>query len=324
MHRFVMKTDSYKSSISLDVDKALLTATVIGQSLQTPNVSAPGNSSLTWGIRCFPAGVTTEPEKVFIEFWINQAPMNVVADFTIRGTTIKHTVERTFDVTTTVPRIALVSHTDLLASGGILKDKFVVQCAITFKKASVVTSENLKACVTAPLVAQALLDVTNHDATDVNMVVGGRSLPLHRGYLCMISPVFHAMFTHDTKEAKSGIVTVKDFQFEAVEDAMNFCYGRSLENKNATEIIEALKVVDKYDIKGAIIALEDWLLANLNDNNVCDIADYAWNYNSEKLLQKCAEHYNKTLTKIASDPKFVELDPTVVSGLIKAAANLKV
>uniref|UniRef100_A0A7E4VP78 BTB domain-containing protein n=1 Tax=Panagrellus redivivus TaxID=6233 RepID=A0A7E4VP78_PANRE len=321
MHRFAMKNNSFDDSISLDVDESLLKSMIVGQLLATPPCTVKNADDLTWGIRCFPAGVTSNPDKVMLEFYLNQAPMSVLADFSIRGTDVKETMDRTFEETTTPHRLAIISHTDLLASGAIKNGVFVVRCDVTFKKPAIVKTENLAAITTAPLVVQSFIAASEHNAIDVELLIGARRIHAHRGFLSLISPVFHAMFTHDTKEAQSGVVFIEDFQFEAVEDAMNFCYGHVLENKNASEIIEALKFVEKYDIKAAVTALENWLLANLKADNVCQIAKYAWDHVSEKLQEKCGEFYQKNVGTLALAPEFVTLDANVVSGLVQMAAR---
>uniref|UniRef100_A0A7E4UYW6 BTB domain-containing protein n=1 Tax=Panagrellus redivivus TaxID=6233 RepID=A0A7E4UYW6_PANRE len=93
---------------------------------------------------------------------------------------------------------------------------------------------------------------SSHYTSDAQIHVDDKTIDVHRHFLCMISPVFHAEFTHDTKEARSGTIEINDFSFDTVKKVIDYCYGREFVVDELSRMIDVLKFADKYDIKTVI------------------------------------------------------------------------
>uniref|UniRef100_A0A7E4UMR4 BTB domain-containing protein n=1 Tax=Panagrellus redivivus TaxID=6233 RepID=A0A7E4UMR4_PANRE len=144
---------------------------------------------------------------------------------------------------------------------------------------------------------------------EIITVEGGRVLA-HKGFLSMVSPVLNSMYTHNTKEAQTGVVTIKDFDHAIVNTAVDLLYGRLFEPKTVQDVISMLRFAEKYIIKAVITRLTGWLVENIIVDNLPLITQYAWKHSSEKLKIICARFYRK-LTKVCY------IDPDIVADMAK-------
>uniref|UniRef100_A0A7E4W914 BTB domain-containing protein n=1 Tax=Panagrellus redivivus TaxID=6233 RepID=A0A7E4W914_PANRE len=171
----------------------------------------------------------------------------------------------------------------------------------------------------APLTVQEMIDSTNPRCSDATITVGKHNtIQINRGFMSMISPVFCAAFGPDTKESQTGIIDIKDFNYETVKCAIDYCYGQAFEKKTATEVTDMLRFYDKYDIQAAIEKLETWLMNNMTIENFPPTAAYAWQYSRDTLQTECGMVYHDNITALACRPDFAELDPIVLAGIVQA------
>uniref|UniRef100_A0A7E4V8G6 BTB domain-containing protein n=1 Tax=Panagrellus redivivus TaxID=6233 RepID=A0A7E4V8G6_PANRE len=133
------------------------------------------------------------------------------------------------------------------------------------------------------------------DSTDAKVVVGDEENKIHRGFLSIVSPVFKAMFDHNTKESKDGIVNIKDMDATVVKDSINVLYGHQVELKTIPQAIGILEFFEKYLIKGATERLESWISEKLNFADFVTVINYAWGHSSEKLQKRCREFFRNNL-----------------------------
>uniref|UniRef100_A0A7E4W7T7 BTB domain-containing protein n=1 Tax=Panagrellus redivivus TaxID=6233 RepID=A0A7E4W7T7_PANRE len=177
-----------------------------------------------------------------------------------------------------------------------------------------------KKATLAPLMVHELIDPTKPTCFDATIKVEGGDIKVHRGFLSMISPVFSVVFGPDTSESKTGIVSITDFTHETVKNALDYCYGRNVEEKPMTEITDMLRFYDKYDIEAAIEKLEAWLTEKLTVENFVPIAVYAWQYSLESLQGECGKMFLEHVEELACHPDLVQLDPNVIAGIYRAGA----
>uniref|UniRef100_A0A7E4UWV4 BTB domain-containing protein n=1 Tax=Panagrellus redivivus TaxID=6233 RepID=A0A7E4UWV4_PANRE len=158
-----------------------------------------------------------------------------------------------------------------------------------------------------------------HVEKDFTLIVEKTEIKVHRNYLALISPVFNAMFSHRTKEAKSNRVEIVDFDVATVKTVINMCYGYFVTHLNVTFALDMLRFVDKYDIKSARIQLEAYLNENLTVTDFPAIAKYAHDHSRNQLMTICGKFYIKRQVSINKLKEFVDLEPGVVSAVLKAA-----
>ena len=93
------------------------------------------------------------------------------------------------------------------------------------------------------------MNLTPDHPSDVVIRVQGKDISTTKVILTTKSDVFAAMFTHDTKEKRTGVVEITDFSFQVVQEMVRFlmhdyCTGWDGQYEKLAAI------ADKYDIAG--------------------------------------------------------------------------
>ncbi|XP_046983768.1 poly [ADP-ribose] polymerase tankyrase-1-like [Schistocerca americana] len=104
---------------------------------------------------------------------------------------------------------------------------------------------NKKAQETATEDLGALLDA--EDGALVTLVAGRTRLVVHRAVLAARSPVFEAMFRHDTLEASSGVVSIADVEGPALRQLVAYVYTLRAPSVPGTAA-QLLAAADKYGL----------------------------------------------------------------------------
>uniref|UniRef100_A0A7E4V368 BTB domain-containing protein n=1 Tax=Panagrellus redivivus TaxID=6233 RepID=A0A7E4V368_PANRE len=194
-----------------------------------------------------------------------------------------------------------------------------LRCHIVFQ---VVTANTIAAGPLSLNVFEYFGDCQNKN-TDAEIHVADKVIYIHRGYFCMISPVFHAMFNHDTEEKRTGIIRIKDMDFTTIQNAVNFCYGQPLKDATTSDVVNVQTFGDKYDIKMIAKVVGEWILAAVNPFNFCVIYNYAWASPNGTLKAKCEKYYFDNVAIIALTPEFCELEKKVQRTLIQSCRSFK-
>uniref|UniRef100_A0A7E4W8T2 BTB domain-containing protein n=1 Tax=Panagrellus redivivus TaxID=6233 RepID=A0A7E4W8T2_PANRE len=166
------------------------------------------------------------------------------------------------------------------------------------------------------------IKASNHYTPDARIVVGKDVLDVHRHILCLISPVFHAEFTHDTKEAKTGTINIKDFDFATVKNVIDTCYGRECTADSLVDFMDMLRFADKYDIRTVAETIVPFLDDDLTLDSFCAIANYAWDLDKTDLKLKCAKFYRDNVAQITFCPEFVNMNPATIVDIIRLGASI--
>uniref|UniRef100_A0A7E4VGQ0 BTB domain-containing protein n=1 Tax=Panagrellus redivivus TaxID=6233 RepID=A0A7E4VGQ0_PANRE len=163
---------------------------------------------------------------------------------------------------------------------------------------------------------------SNADATtDGRIIIDGKSIPIHKSYLSLISPVFLAMFTHDTIEAKTGEVNITDFTFEDAKTAIDYCYGKDLCDKTSFQLLGVLRFADKYGILPIRKRLAEYFERTLNHDNCHGITAYSYEFSEKNLQTKCIDYYYR-YPELILTPDFTQLPQNVMMEVITEASKL--
>ncbi|XP_049843745.1 ankyrin-1-like [Schistocerca gregaria] len=115
----------------------------------------------------------------------------------------------------------------------------------------------------------ALLDAG--DGATVTLVAGETRLVAHRAVLASRSPVFQAMFQHDTLEASSGEVSITDVEGEVMRELLDYMYTLQTPQLSATAP-QMLAAADKYGLSALKAVCEQQVSAQLTIDNAAAAA----------------------------------------------------
>ncbi|GFW69991.1 protein roadkill [Trichonephila clavipes] len=125
---------------------------------------------------------------------------------------------------------------------------------------------------------------------DVNLRVGDKTLPAHKTVLGSRSPVFKAMFEHDTKEKNSNIVDIPDVDFSTLSRMLTFIYSDNTGKLNSDHAIKLYSAADKYQIESLRKKCSEYLAANVTSKNVYGTLVLA-NMHQNDELRNAAEEF---------------------------------
>ncbi|XP_065203510.1 speckle-type POZ protein B-like [Planococcus citri] len=110
----------------------------------------------------------------------------------------------------------------------------------------------------------------NQEITDVVLSVNGKDFPAHKVVLAACSPVFHAMFKHNTKENQLNRIDIEDINQVVVGEMLKYIYTGKCQNLNkfAGELLAA---ADKYDLYQLKMTCAKILLERLSVENAASV-----------------------------------------------------
>ena len=110
--------------------------------------------------------------------------------------------------------------------------------------------------------------------SDVALIVGDKTFKAHKYILSLQSDVFKAMFSYNMAENDSCMVKIDDFDAQVIENMLQYIYTCTTPNLPKLAL-ELFKVAHKYEIHGLKFKCEEYLIFNLNRQNVIDILELA-------------------------------------------------
>uniref|UniRef100_A0A7E5A1G9 BTB domain-containing protein n=1 Tax=Panagrellus redivivus TaxID=6233 RepID=A0A7E5A1G9_PANRE len=199
---------------------------------------------------------------------------------------------------------------DLRACNAIKNGRFTVKVSavVSISYTLLLTSTQLKRLTLSEVLG----------ASDLTLTVQGRKIPVHKSILCSSSTVISAMFDHDTKEARENNINIVDFDFKAVQSAIDYIYGKEVLNPTASNATEMHRFFDKYMIKCAADKLLAWLKDNISVDNFWSIQKYAWEVSQDELKTASIQFYRAN-TMLTLTDKFRQLGHDVMFEFISEA-----
>ncbi|XP_065205290.1 speckle-type POZ protein-like isoform X2 [Planococcus citri] len=110
----------------------------------------------------------------------------------------------------------------------------------------------------------------NQELTDVIISANGKDYPAHKTVLAARSPVFLAMFKHNTKENQLNRIDIEDIDEQVVVEMLRYVYTGKCANleKLAGELLAA---ADKYDLYRLKMMCANALLLRLSVENAASV-----------------------------------------------------
>jgi speckle-type POZ protein len=133
--------------------------------------------------------------------------------------------------------------------------------------------------------------------SDVVIRIGDTDLPAHKVLLALRSPVFRAMFEHDTSEGNENIVNIVDFDLETIQEMLTYVYTGTVPNigKVAASL---LAVADKYDMPGLKKICEYELSKNICVDNFCNTLVLTDLHHAASLRNVCDAFFRKNAGEV--------------------------
>ncbi|XP_049944941.1 protein roadkill-like [Schistocerca serialis cubense] len=139
----------------------------------------------------------------------------------------------------------------------------------------------------------ALLDAG--DDAMVTLVAGETRLVAHRAVLVDRSPVFAAMFAHDTLEASTGVVSIADVGGPVLRQLVSYLYTLRAPQLPAMAA-QLLAAADKYGVSGLKAECERQVAAQLTVETAAAAAALAVRHSCSDLRRATIE-FMKTRTR---------------------------
>ncbi|XP_049769586.1 nuclear factor NF-kappa-B p100 subunit-like [Schistocerca cancellata] len=140
-----------------------------------------------------------------------------------------------------------------------------------------------------PVYLGALLD--DGEGATVTLAVGETRLVVHRAVLVAGSPVFAAMFRHDTAESRGGLVDIADVEGPVLRELLTYLYTLRAPQL-ASLAPRLLAAADKYGVASLKAQCEQQLAAGLTVDNAAATAVLAVRHCCPGLRETAVSYIN--------------------------------
>lgn len=270
-----------------------------------------------WRLKMYPNGRKLQDTgyvTLFLKDSGRFSPANVRAHvkFSVVDTRGEHTNSKVIDKEYKVLNHAFgyskfAKHTVLMAPerGLLPEDKLTLLCSITIAGKCIVSSGQESPPAPSPPLPQPtalgqhlaqLLVYPEEMFSDVVLEVGdekeGRSLeelPCHANILCARSPVFRAMFQHDTAEARTRRVRVPDVEPYVARQLLHYMYTGTLGENARGKEDQLLAAADKYSLLELKKLCEKVLCREVQASSVLKLLVVADRHDATELKATCVK-----------------------------------
>lgn len=139
---------------------------------------------------------------------------------------------------------------------------------------------------------------TNEEFCDTTLHLENKEFKAHKIILAARSPVFAAMFKHETSEKKFGIINIPDCDTDSFQEFLEFLYCAKLQNVSFRSAFHLYKTADKYDVQELKNFCVQYMKKNLKVENICDVISLADLNEETELLAAAYVYFNKNLNEI--------------------------
>jgi len=138
------------------------------------------------------------------------------------------------------------------------------------------------------------------DIADFTLICGEKRWRLHSAILAIRSPFFKAAIANNLAEKSKMEIEIKELAPEAMEQVINFMYGKPIGEAPFNSLLEASERFQMEDMKKEVIRIGSRILTS-NSGTALEIGRLAELYNIEQLLQESAELIVKNEIEVNED-----------------------
>jgi len=160
--------------------------------------------------------------------------------------------------------------------------------------------------------------------SDMKLLCGDRRVELfcHTNILAARSPVFQAMFQHDTAEARNKMVEMSDVEPEVVHEMLQYIYTGNTESTGKEA--ELLAAADKYSLLELKESCEEVLCKETNIDTVLNMLVLADRHEAVKLKEVCVKFLIENCHTVVRQPGWKDIlkpYPALLAEMFEAVAT---
>jgi len=289
-----------------------------GKTMYSDQFTVPVHGKLTrWRLKLYPNGRKNVDQgyvTLFLKDSGREQPANLKAQvkFSVvdaRGHKLNtKTIDKEYKVLNHAFGYSkFIKHSNLMAPEKMLlpDDKLTLLCTITIAGKNIISSGSQKPATVQPEAdiktsseraaaklgsdLSRLLKSPTEMFSDLKLLCGpGRvELPCHLNILVARSPVFRAMFQHDTAEAQKKEIEMTDVEPEVAERMLTYIYTGSLGPDMGGREADLLATADKYSLLELKEYCEEVLCKETNIETVLGMLVLADRHGAVKLKEVC-------------------------------------
>lgn len=143
--------------------------------------------------------------------------------------------------------------------------------------------------------------------SDVKVIVGEREFQVHKCILGVNSEHFRTMFSHDTKEAREGVVNIKEFSPEVVELILRYIYTGKISFQTFELTSELCQAADMYNLQELKDAGSRLISGFINQGKALQVLRLAHYCNLPKLRIKALEYFRENPSELFEENDWTDL-----------------
>uniref|UniRef100_A0AC35TJN7 BTB domain-containing protein n=1 Tax=Rhabditophanes sp. KR3021 TaxID=114890 RepID=A0AC35TJN7_9BILA len=135
----------------------------------------------------------------------------------------------------------------------------------------------------------------------------GETIGVHKAILSNRCPYFDALFSHsDLKEVTEGMVKFDDITKETMLSVLKYIYYGRLEKMEKNTKVYV--VADRFQLNDLQNIIEQHLIEDVNEQNVCDLICFGEQYGAFKLKNRCIHFISKKVQTILESEDWKSLE----------------
>jgi len=178
-------------------------------------------------------------------------------------------------------------------------------CYVTIQKHEQETTTHVPNLESAKNVSKLASDMElvfrSGQGSDMNLVVGGQKLQVHKTILMARFPYLAKMMESGMKESHSTEIEIKEDDVAAFSDIIRYVYCDLLPKDLKNDAIKLLPLADKYQLLELKEACEVELEKNLAPSNICQVLIVSDLYKCLSLKKTCLQFLGKWRSQVDSE-----------------------
>uniref|UniRef100_A0AC35G046 BTB domain-containing protein n=1 Tax=Panagrolaimus sp. PS1159 TaxID=55785 RepID=A0AC35G046_9BILA len=233
---------------------------------------------VTFALRLYPNGVETVNGKTYLYLCINNGMIETVhCNFwiSIKSVGCSKNYIRNFEYSSTWGG-PMVDRIEFENPAAFCDNNLIVELEGTMKGTGFKNDKKKHVPLIRPLADRCDMDVTLHTAD--------QEIKVHKYVLTNRSQIFKKML----ESMKDEFIKLSEFSTPVVKAVIDFCYGNDIQSlMNLQNAIEFLSFSDKFKMEDLKNTIEEYLIQQISDKTVCQLASKSVEFNAKHLRECC-------------------------------------